>query len=116
MRYVIVLFATVIYGCESREFEKDKRQVMAKDEIRRQVRERRSFDVIAFNEDTLQTYTDSNYRNPIRYTLDFVFDDSTGTQQKQRGIVLFTPDGKSIIHSEIVGEFATSIMKTERDQ
>jgi hypothetical protein len=102
MRYILLLFSIVVCGCESQQFESDKRQIMAKDEIRSQVKNRRSFDVVSFKEDTLDTYTDSSIKRPIRYTLNFVYKDSTGALLGKSGEVIFTPDGKSILHSHII--------------
>lgn len=74
---------------------------MAKDEIRTKIHRTRSFDITAFKEDTLQTWPDSDFKHPIRYTLDFIYNDSANILQRKRGIVIFTPDGNSIINSEI---------------
>lgn len=104
MRCIFFLLAIVLCSCEAQRFEKDKRQIMAKNEIRRQVKDKRSFDVISFKEDTLTAYADSSFKDPIQYTLHFVTEDSTGALLKKRGEVLFTPDGKSILHSRIMEE------------
>ena len=102
MRYVIFLLTIVLCSCESHQFDSDHRQVLAKNEIRKQVKNKRSFDVTDFKEDTLQSYTDRSFQHPIRYTLHFNYKDSTGATVLKRGEVLFTPDGKSIIHSQII--------------
>ncbi len=98
--FFIVLFF-VFYSCENHRFDKDKRQIMAKDEIRYKLRRAQSFDIKGFKEDTLTAYPDSLFKRPIRYTLDFVYQDSNKVLQKRRGIVIFTPDGRSIISSNI---------------
>ena len=89
------------FSCENPRFDKDKRQIIAKDEIRSKLRRARAFDITGFKEDTLSTFPDSTFKHPIRYTLDFVYKDSTNVLQKKRGIVIFTPDGNSIISSGI---------------
>ena len=103
MRYLffcVLLLAFV--SCENRRFDKDKRQIIAKDEIRSKLQRARSFDITGFNEDTLSNYPDSAFKNPIRYTLDFVYKDSANVLQRKRGVVLFTPDGNSVINSNII--------------
>lgn len=101
MRYIILLFSIVFCSCESQYFESDKRQIIAKDEIRSQVRNGRSFDVVSFKEDTLEASGDGAVKHPIRYTLNFVYKDPTGALVSKIGEVIFTPDGKSILHSQI---------------
>jgi hypothetical protein len=98
--FFIVLFF-VLYSCDDHRFDKDKRQIMAKDEIRYKLRRARSFDITGFKEDTLTVYPDSLFKRPIRYTLDFVYQDSNKVLQKKKGVVIFTPDGRSIISSNI---------------
>jgi hypothetical protein len=102
MRYIFfsILFF-VFYSCENPRFDKDKRQLIAKDEIRNKLRRARSFDITGFKEDTLSGFPDSLFKRPIRYTLDFVYEDSNKVLQRKRGTVIFTPDGRSVISSSI---------------
>jgi hypothetical protein len=95
------MFLLVFCSCENPRFDKDKRQLIAKDEIRRKLVRARSFDITGFKEDTLLSFPDSAFKRPIRYTLDFVYKDSSNVLQKKKGVVIFTPDGNSIISSGI---------------
>ena len=45
-----------------------------------------------------------NFKKQIRYTLYISFVDSNNVFQKKKGIVMFTPDGKTIINSEITDQ------------
>lgn len=96
----ICIFTILLFSCENARFDSDKRQIKAKNEINNKMPKIR-FDVTAFKEDTLQSWPDSNFKHPIRYTLDIVYQDSTNVLQRKKGIVLFTPDGNSIINSWI---------------
>lgn len=102
MRYILfIFFPLLVAGCEATSFDKDKRQIEAKDAIRATLPPySKAFDVINFKEDTLSV-SDSFFTRPIQYTLDFVYNDSTGVQQQKTGKVLFTPNGRSIIKTEI---------------
>jgi hypothetical protein len=102
MRYVLLLLLVILLSCENESFESDKRQIVAKNEIRRKLRKARLFDITAFKQDTLQAYTDTTIKHPLRYGLDFVYTDSLGAMQKKKGIVIFTPDGKSVLNSRII--------------
>jgi hypothetical protein len=104
MRHLLLLLIVILLGCENHSFESDKRQLIAKDEIRRKLRRTRSFDITGFKEDTLRNSPDTTFKKPLQYALDFEYTDSTGTVQKKKGIVLFTPDGKSVINSRILVE------------
>lgn len=101
MRYLLLLLV-LFASCETHSFESDRRQLIAKDEIRRKLHRPRGFDVTGFRQDTIESYPDSTFRHPLRYGLDFVYTDSSGTVQKKKGLVIFTPDGKSVINSQIV--------------
>ncbi|WP_121355575.1 hypothetical protein [Flavisolibacter nicotianae] len=104
MRYTLLLLflVLVITGCESDRFDKDKRQIITKDAIRSKLPARaRNFDITAFSEDTLPVWTDTLVKRPIRYTLQFIYTDSTGALQNRTGYAIFTPDGKSLIASQI---------------
>ncbi len=104
MRYLLLLFLVILVSCESHTFDSDRRQIVAKDEIRKQLHRARSFDITAFNQDTLQTYPDTTIKHPLEYRLDFVYTDSTGKVVKKKGIVIFAPDGKSVLNSRIIDE------------
>jgi hypothetical protein len=104
MRYLLFLLLIILASCETQSFESDKRQLIAKDLIRRQLHKSRFFDITGFKEDTLQTYPDTTIKHPLRYSLDFVYTDSAGVVQKKKGIVIFTPDGKSVLNSHIEEE------------
>jgi hypothetical protein len=100
MRHLFASFSLLLLvSCESSVADKDKRQIIAKDEIRNKLPPRsRAFDITHFQEDTLSSWGDSAFKRPIRYVLDYEYKDSTGTLQHRTGAVVFTPDGKSIIH------------------
>lgn len=104
LRYLIFLFfAATLVSCENQAFDRDKRQIEAKDAIHRKLPPRAlSFDITAFKEDTLAFWPDTLFKRPIRYLLDVVYKDSTGTVQAKKAIVIFTPDGRSIMTSEII--------------
>jgi hypothetical protein len=96
-----VFLLVTFCSCENRRFDKDKRQIIAKDEIRSKLHRARSFDITGFKEDTVRDYPDSAFKNPIRYSLDFVYKDSANQLQKKTGVVIFTPDGNSVISTTI---------------
>lgn len=78
------------------------RQIMAKDEILNQLHKVRSFDITGFNEDTIHdSIPGTNLKKALQYTLDISYVDSNKVPQTKKGIVLFTPDGKSIINAQI---------------
>jgi hypothetical protein len=99
-----VLLLLVLASCESNSFDADKRQLIAKDEIRSQLHKAKGFDITSFKQDTLQTYSDTTIKHPLSYTLEFVFKDSTGTEQKRKGVVIFAPNGKSVLSSHITND------------
>ena len=102
MKYIFLfLFTIVIFSCENNSFDRDKRQLIAKDEIRGKLSGIQSFDITGFKEDTLHEGIDGTFKNPIRYTLQVVYKDSAGVLQNKEGFVVFTPDGKSVISSRI---------------
>lgn len=77
---------------------------MAKDEIQDKLHKATSFDITFFKEDTVQLTNDLGFKKVIRYTLNIQYLDSSRVFQKKKGIVLFTPDGKSIISSKITDD------------
>jgi len=102
MKYTILfLFAIINFSCENNSFDSDKRQVTAKDEIKQQLNNVQAFDVTDFREDTLDEWAGSALKNPIRYTLQVRYKDSAGALQNKEAFVIFTPDGKSVISSQI---------------
>ena len=90
-----------LYACVHRDFESDKRQIIAKDIIRQRLHRDRSFDITGFKEDTLQSWPDSAFQHPLRYILDFVYNDSTNTPQKKEGVVVFAPEGHTVLNVQI---------------
>ncbi len=96
----LFLLTIIIFSCENQSFDSDKRQLIAKDEIRGKLHGIQFFDITGFKEDTLQ-WTDSTFKNPIRYRLNVAYRDSAGVLQNKEGFVVFTPDGKSVISSQI---------------
>lgn len=103
MKYIFFsVLLLAFFSCDNPRFNKDKRQIIAKDEIRRKLpRSARAFDITGFNEDTVSNFSDSIFKRPIRYTLDFVYKDSANVLHKKKGVVIFTPDGNSVINSSI---------------
>lgn len=102
MKYTILfLFIITIFSCENNSFDKDKRQLIAKREIREKLPGVQSFDITSFHEDTLHDNTETTFKDPIRYSLNVVYKDSTGAVQNKEAFVLFTPDGKSVISAKI---------------
>jgi hypothetical protein len=98
MRYIILLSVLFFASCDYGSFDKDKRQIMAKDYVRWHLPQHSTdFDVISFKEDTLNNMIDSNFKRPIAYTLNYHFTDSADHIQQRASTVLFTPDGRSII-------------------
>ena len=101
MRLICLLLIIAFASCENPRFDRDDRQIIAKDSIRRKLVKARLFDITAFKEDTLYEFPDTLFKKPLLYTLDFNYIDSTGTIQNKKGLVLFTPDGKSVIKTTI---------------
>jgi len=99
--FLIIFFAPMFFSCENHRFDRDKRQIMAKDAIENQLHSPRAYDVTGFKEDTIETQSDSNFQKQVRYSLDIEYLDSNNILQKKEGIVMFTPDGQSIINSKI---------------
>jgi hypothetical protein len=102
MRYLPLLLLMLLASCDTHSFERDKRQIIAKDEIGKQMRGFRNYSITGFSEDTLQKWTDSVIIHPIRYTLDFVYNDSIGTTHGKKALVIFTPSGNAILRTEIL--------------
>lgn len=78
------------------------RQIMAKDEVLNQLHKVSSFDITGFKEDTVSdSIPGTNLKKTLQYTLDISYVDSNKIPQIKKGIVLFTPNGKSIINAQI---------------
>jgi hypothetical protein len=102
MRLLFLALVIFLVSCESRVADKDNRQIAAKNEMRRKLPAKATaFDITGFREDTITNYTDTLFKKPLCYTLDFEYKDSTGNKQEKTGSIFFTPDGKSIINSEV---------------
>ena len=99
----LLLFCTALFcSCQNERNAADMRQIMAKDDILSQLHKISSFDITGFKEDTLtDIIPGTSLKRTIRYELDISYVDSNKVQQNKKGIVLFTPDGKSIISAEI---------------
>lgn len=102
--FLLSFFAVMFFSCENHRFDSDKRQIISKDEIENKVGKVHSFDVTGFNEDTVHVENDPDFKKQIRYTLDISFVDSNNVPQKKKGIVMFTPDGQTIINSKITDQ------------
>lgn len=97
-----LLFSSTLFSCESHSFDSDKRQIIAKDEIRSKLHNIRGYDVTGFAEDTINDPPDSNFKKEIRYSLDIQYTDSNKMIRQKKAFVYFAPGGTSIIRSEIV--------------
>ena len=106
MRYTLILLILFLAGCDSGSFDKDKRQIIAKNVLHSQLPPHATdFDITSFREDTVPKM-DSAFKNAIRYTMNFEYTDSTKTMQMARGEVYFAPDGHSVIGSVITNSTA----------
>jgi hypothetical protein len=95
-RYIVIP-VIAFSGCETQQFDSDKRQIMAKNEVRDKIGRVSNFDILSFREDTLTISSDTNFIKPLQYTLDFIYTDSNHNTQKKRGLVIFTPDANQVI-------------------
>ena len=100
MRYTYILILLIIFSsCDSGSFDKDKRQIMAKDVLRSSLPPRSTnFDVSSFIEDTLPSWKE--FEHPLQYRINYTYTDSSGALQQRKGVVIFTPDGHSVISSQ----------------
>ena len=101
--FVFVMVMPLIWGCDTQGVNSDRRQIMAKDEIRAQLHKPPGYNITGFKEDTIEAINVPGLKKEIRYTLDFEYIDSNKVLQKKIGTVFFTPDGLSIINSKISG-------------
>ena len=99
--FLLIFFASILFSCENHRFDSDKRQITAKDAIQNKLHKVRAFDVTGFKEDTVEVQNDSNFKKQILYSLDIEYLDSNKVLQKKKGIVMFAPDGQSVINSKI---------------
>ncbi len=98
---LLIIYLLPLFSCDSGSFDKDKRQIIAKDVLRSHLpHHSKDFDVTGFREDTLSSWQESFFEHPIQYTLDYKYTDSTGAMQHKTGTVVFTPDGHSVITSK----------------
>ena len=99
---LLLFFTGILCSCENQRNAADMRQIMAKDEILNQLHKVSDFDITGFNEDTvISSIPGTNLKKVLRYVLDISYVDSNKTPQVKKGIVLFTPDGRSIINAQI---------------
>jgi hypothetical protein len=104
MHSILLIFLFMLWGCESNSFDKDKRQIAAKDEVRSTLPpDVRNFDITGFREDTLVSWTKALIKHPIQYTIDFTYSNATGTRHQNTAHIIFTSDGKSILQTQITG-------------
>lgn len=102
MKFLLLLLSICILSCDYGSFDKDKRQIMAKDAVRGQLPQHsRNFDITGFREDTLDRLPGSNFDRPLGYTLNYEYTDSTGQLQTKQATVVFTPDGHSVIKTSV---------------
>jgi hypothetical protein len=98
MRYPFILTIAFLTSCDYGAFDKDKRQIMAKDYVEWHLPAHATeFDITAFHEDTVTNGIDSNFKHSLSYDVSYHFTDSTHQVQQKTTSVLFTPDGHSII-------------------
>lgn len=101
-RYALfILPLTISFACENHNFDSDSRQIVAKDEIKSKLRRITNFDVTSFAQDTVKNIADSSFKTQIRYTMGVSFTDSNKVFQQKKGVVMFTPDGRSVISTAI---------------
>ncbi len=102
MKYITLIALVAFIACETPAFDGDKRQIMAKNYIRSQIGRNRSLSITGFGEDTLDIIQQPLLEKPIRYAISFNYKDSTDAVVTKKAVVLFTPDGHSIVQAEIV--------------
>ncbi len=99
--FLFIIVTPAFFSCETHNFDRDKRQIMAKDQIHSKLYKAREYDVTGFKEDTVEVSDNPDFKKEIRYQLNFEYLDSNNVLQKKTGDVFFTPDGSSIINSKI---------------
>lgn len=98
---ILLFFASTLYSCDNHRNASDMRQIMAKNEVLSQLHKISSFDITGFSEATVRDTLDANFKKMIRYELDITYIDSNKSLQNKKGVVFFTPDGKTVVHSQI---------------
>jgi hypothetical protein len=99
--FFVLFLGFILISCSYSGFDKDERQIIVRNEIRKQMPPGSSFDLTWFREDTLDYSYDSVYQHPIRYMVEANFRHFNGHEGKYRVWTLFTQDGKSILGTEI---------------
>ena len=89
-------------SCQSRGFERDQRQLIAKDLVLQKVTEQSGLRMLHFREDTLDTPADTLFKKTIQYTLFFSYKDSMNQLKNGKGEVVFDPTGRAVLRSEVV--------------
>lgn len=99
---LLLLFQLLLFSsCENHGFDADRRQIRAKDAVLHKLSKISGFDITGFREDTVRVEGDSIFPRQIQYTLYISYLDSNKTFRAEKGIVQFTPDGETIIHTRI---------------
>ena len=98
---LLLFFMALFFSCDNHRNVSDMRQIMAKNEILGKLHKVSSFDITGFSENIVHDSPDTNFKKMIRYVLDITYIDSNKIVQNKKGIVLFTPDGKSIVNTQI---------------
>lgn len=88
-------------SCEKHTFDSDQRQIVAKNLLRQTVKNKRTFDVLHFKEDTLDLSANTTINRRIRYTIEFVFKDSSNALVRKTGEVIFAPGGNAVLETII---------------
>ncbi len=78
----VFLFSVLLSSCATESFQADKRQLLAKDLVRKETGSVKDYDILAFGEDTV-AYTDG--RRALRYELLVSYRDSRGNMQSSKG-------------------------------
>lgn len=104
----LILFLLTTMACTNELVEKDHRQIVSKNEVRKTLPAgAQLFDISEFGEDTLSS-SDTPPLRHIRYRIKFHYEDVTGKMTYHTAQVLFTPDGKSVTKTEILDGDSTS--------
>lgn len=105
---MFILLFVLMASCEVNTFDRDKRQIIAKDHLRAQTRGLQAFSITGFSEDTLQNFADTLIKNPLGYILDFVYKDSAGNILEKKATVIFAPGSFTVLKTEITDKPLTS--------
>jgi hypothetical protein len=99
--HLLPIIVLVLFACNSAGFERDERQIIAKDIIRKKIPYSHSFDVVSFRQDTVLNWPDDNIKSPVSYTLEITYQDSTDAFISKKAIVIFTPVGNTVLSSSV---------------